>query len=118
MSKEVVLTFGDRGSVQFVYEDAENAFGSDISHLLDTGKFVTERASHVEPGIEPLIDYLLASGIRRGKRIKEVLDILRDKLPVWTADMRPMRGPVLGPFTLRKEALKAERKWLRTKRGL
>jgi|TARA_R110000824_G_scaffold21078_4_gene78841 hypothetical protein len=91
MSEEVVLTFGDRGSVQFVYEDAENAFGSDISYLLDAGKFVTERASHVEPGIEPL---------------------------AWTADMRPMAGPVLGPFTLRREALKAEREWLRNNRGL
>ena len=30
----------------------------------------------------------------------------------WTADMSPMNGPVLGPFALRSEALKAEVAWL------
>lgn len=31
----------------------------------------------------------------------------------WTADMRPVNGPVLGPFALRSEALDAEVAWLR-----
>ena len=31
----------------------------------------------------------------------------------WTADMRPMIGPVLGPFAVRSEALAAEHAWLR-----
>jgi hypothetical protein len=30
----------------------------------------------------------------------------------WTADLRPVGGPVLGPFDLRSEALAAERAWL------
>ena len=30
----------------------------------------------------------------------------------WTADLRPVVGPVLGPFTHRSEALEAERAWL------
>jgi hypothetical protein len=30
----------------------------------------------------------------------------------WTADMRPLIGPVLGPFDHRSEALAAERAWL------
>jgi len=46
---------------------------------------VTSRASHVEP-------------VKDGAG--------------WTADMRPSGGPVLGPFTLRAEALAAERQWL------
>lgn len=33
----------------------------------------------------------------------------------WTADLSPSGGPVLGPFTLRKNALDAEREWLRAK---
>jgi hypothetical protein len=31
----------------------------------------------------------------------------------WTADMRPVTGPVLGPFETRGEALDAEHAWLR-----
>jgi hypothetical protein len=30
----------------------------------------------------------------------------------WTADMQPVGGPVLGPFSRRSEALEAERAWL------
>jgi hypothetical protein len=30
----------------------------------------------------------------------------------WTADLRPVGGPVLGPFLRRSEALDAERAWL------
>ena len=31
----------------------------------------------------------------------------------WQADLSPVGGPVLGPFTLRSEALAAEVHWLR-----
>jgi hypothetical protein len=31
----------------------------------------------------------------------------------WCADMGPSVGPVLGPFVTRREALAAEREWLR-----
>ena len=34
----------------------------------------------------------------------------------WTADLSPSRGPVLGPFRLRSEAIAAERAWLETNR--
>jgi hypothetical protein len=30
----------------------------------------------------------------------------------WTADLRPVAGPVLGPFARRSEALEAETAWL------
>ena len=30
----------------------------------------------------------------------------------WTADLTPVHGPVLGPFSLRTEALAAEVQWL------
>jgi hypothetical protein len=36
----------------------------------------------------------------------------------WTADMRPMGGPVLGPFPLRSDALTAERDWLSSTWGI
>ena len=30
----------------------------------------------------------------------------------WFADLSPVRGPALGPFSFRSEALAAERRWL------
>ena len=30
----------------------------------------------------------------------------------WTADLSPVNGPILGPFTTRTEALNAEEAWL------
>ena len=30
----------------------------------------------------------------------------------WTADLSPVQGPLLGPFTCRSEALQAELRWL------
>ena len=52
--------------------------------LREIGKLQITRASHVEPDAEG----------------------------DWWADMVPVGGPVLGPFTSRTEALGAERAWL------
>ena len=52
--------------------------------LREIGKLQITRASHVEP----------------------------DRDGFWWADMGPVRGPVLGPFKKRTEALGAEREWL------
>lgn len=48
------------------------------------GALVIRRASHVEP----------------------------DEQGRWHADLAPVGGPQLGPFTRRSEALEAEEKWL------
>jgi hypothetical protein len=52
--------------------------------LAALGRPVITRASHVEP----------------------------DPQGLWTADLRPVAGLVLGPFGRRSEALAAERAWL------
>jgi hypothetical protein len=52
--------------------------------LREIGKLQITRASHVEP----------------------------DAAGLWWADMKPVDGPVLGPFISRSEALGAERGWL------
>jgi hypothetical protein len=54
--------------------------------LREIGTLKITRASHVEPDAEGY----------------------------WWADMGPVDGPVLGPFTSRSEALGAEREWLGT----
>jgi hypothetical protein len=50
----------------------------------EVGPLTIKRASHVEP----------------------------DENGFWWADMEPVSGPQLGPFTLREQALAAERTWL------
>lgn len=45
--------------------------------------------------------------IRRGSHVEPRPD------GQWTADLRPVGGPVLGPFLFRSQALGAEVRWLR-----
>jgi len=54
--------------------------------LASLGTLTISRASHVEP----------------------------DEQGCWWADLSPVEGPVLGPFTLRSQALDAEQCWLRS----
>jgi hypothetical protein len=44
--------------------------------------------------------------IRRGSHVEPVPS------GQWIADMKPVDGPVLGPFSMRSQALAAERRWL------
>lgn len=59
-------------------------YSDSLQGLMAQGQAVTRRASHVEPD---------GSG--------------------WTADMSPVGGPKLGPFSTRSEALAEEVAWLR-----
>ena len=58
----------------------------ELLDLRDLGPLTIQRASHVEPN---------AAG-------------------QWTADLSPVNGPQLGPFSTRSEGLTAEVDWLRT----
>lgn len=58
-------------------------YAEDID-LTTLGKLTVRRGSHVEPRSDSQ----------------------------WTADMSPVGGPILGPFSLRSEAITAERDWL------
>ena len=57
---------------------------SEELNLQELGRLSIQRGSHVEPTSE-------------GQ---------------WTADLSPVNGPVLGPFTTRTAALSAEEAWL------
>lgn len=59
----------------------------ELAAMLKTGNAIISRASHVEP----------------------------DSAGSWTADMSPVNGPVLGPFSTRQGALSAEVEWLDSK---
>jgi len=63
-------------------------YSDELKNLLEEGKAnAPKRVSHVEPSL------------KSGKVI-------------WTADLSPVHGPVLGPFDNREEALAAEIKWI------
>jgi len=44
--------------------------------------------------------------IRRGSHVEPIAG------GQWIADMKPVDGPILGPFSIRSHALAAERRWL------
>jgi hypothetical protein len=48
-------------------------------------------------------------------RIARASHLEPDDQGQWWADLSPVAGPFLGPFTLRSEALTAEREWLDTR---
>ena len=55
---------------------------------------------------EIALDALGPLGIARASSVEP------DRDGRWHADLRPVRGPVLGPFARRSEALEAEVAWL------
>lgn len=80
---DVKVVVTPEGTMRFIYRDA-------LRPLLEAGQAKIERASHVEP----VRDAFLHGGT------------------MWEADLSPVHGPVLGPFTTRQEALDAEVEWL------
>ena len=60
-------------------------YGEELD-LHELGSLAIARGSHVEP----------------------------DATGQWTADLSPVNGPRLGPFSSRRDALAAERQWIET----
>ena len=60
----------------------------DLSFLCQLGEVEIQRVSHVEP-------------------VQTEEGVLR-----WAADLSPVGGPFLSPFTKRSEAIRAEQEWL------
>jgi hypothetical protein len=63
--------------------DVRCVYGEEIE-LAALGQLIIRRGSHVEPDVQ-------------GR---------------WWADLSPVQGPLLGPYTRRTEALDAELRWL------
>lgn len=76
------LVVREGGRIEFIYCD-------ELLPLLAEGESTVQRVSHVEP-----------------------LKVLGTNELRWTADLRPVNGPVLGSFGSRQEALAAEVAWL------
>lgn len=86
LSESADIPLGSGSCVLVVGADGTVTFVwlDDLQPLVVEGRAKITRASHVEPTTD-------------GQ---------------WTADMAPCGGPILGPFELRSEALKAESRWL------
>lgn len=68
----------------------------------------------VEPdgGIRCLYDELIDLSVLGELQIRRASFVEPDAAGLWHADLSPMGGPALGPFTYRSAALHAEREWL------
>ena len=102
MTDELDLYVEPDGSIRFIHDDelAES--------LADVGVSRITGASRVEPVSEPCPDCYSATGHRDGCAYDG------PELPAtgWVADLRPVSGPVLGPYRRRDAALRAELDWL------
>ena len=76
--------FVSRAELLDQFWDGKDVYDDALRGLLALGPAAIRRASHVEPTPD-------------GR---------------WTADLGPMKGPVLGPFETRAAALHAEQGWL------
>lgn len=66
----------------------EGIYSDAFAGIISQGDSKVTRASHVEPGVDD------------------------SNNPCWYADLSPVGGPQLGPFTLRQTALNEEVAWL------
>lgn len=101
----------------FVLDIAPDGTASCIAHsefdelIRMLGSNVKKRVSHVEP-TNRLLRWLFHA-IRSRVSDKSLWAMLTRYWPcLWQADLAPVNGPVLGPFTIRGQAIDAEVQWL------
>ncbi|QDU59575.1 hypothetical protein Pan216_04050 [Planctomycetes bacterium Pan216] len=88
--------FIDRcGTIRCLYDEELN--------LQELGRLSIRRGSHVEPTREAQWYSDLSPAVAHVAEMQE---------PWLQMDLSPVRGPILGPFASRSEALGAEREWL------
>lgn len=113
MGKTVKIVIGKGGEIRHLHDDRVTAALSKL------GTSSLERASHVEP----LNELLSIPGAQRWlwKHLQRTTgcgpDEANKKLAEmsrleWWADLRPVGGPILGPYAGRDAALSAEKEWL------
>ncbi len=77
--------------------------------MSDATEWIVDPAGHLRGVYDERIDYSSIGEvtIRRASHVEPAGGM------TWTADLTPVGGPVLGPFTVRSEAIAAEVAWLR-----
>ncbi len=99
------IIFGADGKARAIY-------GEEID-LEEIGPVHLRRASHVEPTTDlssTAREYLLNKFEDVNQHLATAAECLEGSF--WWADLLPVNGPVLGPFSTRSEALEAELRWL------
>lgn len=97
--KEIIL--GVDGTIRHVYSEDLEPLSKEL------GQQTIRRASHVEP-TGSLSSEAWVWLMRESRVPINQIDLPEG----WWADMLPVYGPVLGPFSTRQEALDAEVVWL------
>lgn len=63
-------------------------------------------------GIRCLYDETIDLTLLGAITIKRASHVEPDENGLWWADLAPLKGPTIGPFSLRSDALQAERTWI------
>ena len=95
------ITIRTDGTIQALHDDR-------LIGLYRQGQTTLRRASHVEPWEELSEDAVEWLKANRGIDLNAGEELNAD----WWADLQPVNGGVLGPFTTRTAALAAEEDWI------
>lgn len=104
MKRECVIISRD-GSIRGIYSELVASLTKTLGNHT-----VGRRASHVEFGGD--LSQAALSQCSHARLVAENYQITEEAKNKWFADMTPVRGPVLGPYDMRQEALDAEVAWL------
>jgi hypothetical protein len=99
-----VIAFDKDGNPQFVVDPV-------FDGLAELGTVSKRRASHVTP-VNPVLRVIFRLVRWLVKDESQVAGWTRTWGCLWQADLAPSGGPVLGPYSDRKAAIRAEVDWL------
>ena len=108
----VIINIDEEGGISALYDEKDV-----VDAIFEPFNGEIRRASHVRPhNILLKIPFIILRGIfSDGGRVAAWTRKWNCR---WIANMEPMDGPVLGPYTTRQEAINAEKDWLWENKGL
>jgi hypothetical protein len=81
-------------------------------------KLVINKEGAIQTIAEDDLSFVSSLGDCNAQRASHVNPVKHNGKLLWSADLSPVGGPVLGPFGTRTEAIKSEIEWLYQRLGL
>ena len=114
MTRYVIVT--PKAGIAAADTHVRAVYSNETAAALQTlGDIELRRASHVEPGSELQLSALLYLVLKSPNVFAAITPtpvLLPGMLLKWWADLMPVKGPVLGPYDTREQALTAETDYL------